>query len=445
MRAFTMPKWGIEMVEGTISEWSVKEGDPVVKGQTIVLIETDKVVNEVEAEFDTKFVRITASAGEVCRVGALLAVMAQDEVSRAEVDAFVQAFEKGQGPHSDVPAVEPIAVGGTAPEISSEKASATISPRASLLARRLGLDTTLVAGSGRRGRITYQDVMQASKPPRAIGGRPAVSVLPTTAAVEMFYASPAAARLAVAHGIDLRQIKGTGPRGRISRQDVAPPITVVPLSPMRKAIARRLTLSKTTVPHFYLRLDVNFDRLMTLRANRKQTSANLGGINDFLVRATALALVAVPDVNIQVHGDEIHRFANADIAIAVATDRGLVAPVLRAVETKSVPGIANELRALIARARAGSLRAPELEGGSFTISNLGMFGVDQFDAIINPPQGAILAIGTPRRVPVERGDSFVFSSMVTMSLSCDHRAIDGVVGSRFLTTLRQLIESPERL
>ncbi len=214
---------------------------------------------------------------------------------------------------------------------------------------------------------------------------------------------------------------------------------------MRKAIARRLTLSKTTVPHFYLRLDVNFDRLMTLRANRKQTSANLGGINDFLVRATALALVAVPDVNIQVHGDEIHRFANADIAIAVATDRGLVAPVLRAVETKSVPDIANELRALIARGRAGSLRAPELEGGSFTISNLGMFGVDQFDAIINPPQGAILAIGTPRRVPVERGDSFVFSSMVTMSLSCDHRAIDGVVGSRFLTTLRQLIESPERL
>jgi pyruvate dehydrogenase E2 component (dihydrolipoamide acetyltransferase) len=214
---------------------------------------------------------------------------------------------------------------------------------------------------------------------------------------------------------------------------------------MRKAIARQLTLSKTTIPHFYVRGDVNFDALIKRREDLKRQSGSAPGLNDYLVRAAALALMEVPEVNIQVHGDEIRQFTNADIAIAVATDKGLITPILRAAQTKSVAQVSAEMRPLIERARAGTLRAAEIEGGSFSVSNLGMFGVDQFDAIVNIPQGAILAVGAVRRVCVEHGRLFGFVSMATLSLSCDHRAIDGAVGGRFLTALRRLIEAPDSL
>jgi pyruvate dehydrogenase E2 component (dihydrolipoamide acetyltransferase) len=168
-------------------------------------------------------------------------------------------------------------------------------------------------------------------------------------------------------------------------------------------------------------------------------------VNDYFIRAVALALIAAPDVNVQVHGDQIHRFRDADISVAVATDKGLITPVIRAAQTKSVQEISAELRAVIDRARAGKLRADEIAGGSFTVSNLGMFGVDQFDAIINPPQGAILAIGAARPRPVERGGGLSVARVANFSLSCDHRAIDGAVGAAFLKELTALIEAPQRL
>jgi len=217
------------------------------------------------------------------------------------------------------------------------------------------------------------------------------------------------------------------------------------MSSMRKAIARQLTLSKATIPHYYLRRQVQLEALQSLRDDLKRQTGTAPGLNDFLLRATALALCEVPDVNIQVHGDEIHRFTDANIAVAVATDRGLITPVLRAAQTKSAHALAAELKPLIDRARAGRLRAEDVEGGTFTVSNLGMFGVEQFDAIINPPQGAILAIGAARRQPVERDGGIAFTSVAWLSLSCDHRAIDGAVGGRFLAALRELIESPQRL
>jgi len=195
-----------------------------------------------------------------------------------------------------------------------------------------------------------------------------------------------------------------------------------------------------------VRLDVNFDALLRLRAAQKQLASEAGpGLNDYLVKAAALALMKVPEVNIQVHGEEIRQFANADIAVAVATERGLITPILRAVESKSVKQVSAELRPLIERARSGGLRAHEIEGGSFSISNLGMFGVEQFDAIINIPQGAILAIGATRRACIEIGSGWGFASVATLSLSCDHRAIDGAVAGRFLSTLRSLIETPEKI
>jgi pyruvate dehydrogenase E2 component (dihydrolipoamide acetyltransferase) len=447
LRAFTMPKWGIEMVEGTVSKWSVNEGESVKKGATIVLIETDKIVNEVEAESDTTFVRILAGPGDTVPVGALLGVMADGAASTAEVDAFVTSLG---GATAAVAVVErdvvvasvSVPVAAVATPAARAVPDIAISPAALAFAEKSAVELNRLVGSGRKGRVTYQDVVQASRPVRAVGGGAAVSVMPTTGALAGVYVSPAAARMAVAQSIDLKAVRGTGPRGRISRRDITPDVNIIRMSPMRKAIARQLTLSKTTVPHFYVRMDMNLEAMLEMRAQEKLRSGRAPGLNDYMVKATASALMAVPEVNIQVHGEEIRQFAGADIAIAVATDKGLLTPVLRGAEGKTLKQISAELRPLVERARAGSLKSQEIEGGSFTISNLGMFGVEQFDAIINIPQGAILAIGAARRVCVERAGFMGFASMATFSLSCDHRAIDGAVAGRFLKALRGFIETP---
>jgi pyruvate dehydrogenase E2 component (dihydrolipoamide acetyltransferase) len=459
LRAFTMPKWGIEMTEGTISEWSINQGDWVSPGQIIALIESDKIVNEVQAEHETRFVRLIAVPGETYPVGALLAVTASDEVTAADVDAFVAAFRPAGaaafGPTGATAEVTHAPSGQTVTREAREPALAHASPQAQRRALELNVDMRGLTGSGRGGRITLQDVEQASRPARVVGGGAPVSVVPTTEALDGVYASPGAKRLALEHNVDLTTLRATGPRGRISRADVArqagvplrtAAAEVIRMSPMRKAIARQLTLSKSTIPHYYLRREVRLDALQAARADLKRQNGAAPGLNDYLLRATALALCEVPDVNIQIHGDEIHRFPDANIAVAVATDRGLITPVLRAAQRKPVEMLAAELRPLIERARAGRLRSEEVEGGSFTVSNLGMFGVEQFDAIINPPQGAILAIGAARRQPVEAdGGGVGFGTLVWLSLSCDHRAIDGALGGRFLAALRELIESPQRL
>jgi pyruvate dehydrogenase E2 component (dihydrolipoamide acetyltransferase) len=479
-----MPKWGIEMVEGTISEWNISEGEPVIKGQVIAQIETDKIVNEVQVEYDTRFVRLIATPGEAYPVGALLAVTSSETVSRDEIDAFVRAFKPAGG---DAAAAAAEAQDGAAAASKGDAAAASrgggaaaapsrasapvdtvresdlippgtrISPAARELALKMSVPVSSIQGGGRGGRITLQDVAQASKPARPNLSAGPVSIMPTAAALDGIYASPYAKRLAVKHGIDITQLTGTGPRGRISRRNVADaggiPTDAVPraaafevlrMSPTRKAIALKLTLSKTTIPHFYLRQQVTMDALLALRSEAKREGA-APSVNDYLIRATALALMAAPDVNVQVHGDEIHRFRDADISVAVATDKGLITPVIRAAQGKSVSALSAELRALAERARAGKLRGEEIEGGSFTVSNLGMFGIDEFDAIINPPQGAILAIGAARLRPIERGGGLSVAHAAILSLSCDHRAIDGAVGAAFLRLLSELIESPHRL
>jgi pyruvate dehydrogenase E2 component (dihydrolipoamide acetyltransferase) len=457
LRAFTMPKWGIEMTEGTLAEWNIREGDSVTKGQVVAQIETDKIVNEIQSEFDTLFVRLLAKAGEVYPVGALLAVTAAEPVAGAAVDEFLRTFRGG-------PAVAPGAAGGSngaqdarAKAPSSDRDIA-ISAGAKRLAEGLGLDPARIPGSGRGGRITYQDVEQASKPARAVGAGAPVSIEVKTAALDEYYASPGAKRLALEHHVDLSGLQGTGPRGRISRGDVAKaagvtggarapqsPFETIRMTSTRKAIARQLALSKSTIPHFYLRTQVNLDGLLELRAANRRGTGKAASLNDYFIRASALALEQASDVNIQVHGDEIRRFRHADVAVAVAADRGLITPIIRAAETKSVDEISAEMRVLIERARAAKLRAEDIEGGSFSVSNLGMYGIDQFDAIINPPQGAILAIGAASRRPIERGGALTVATTVQLALSCDHRAIDGAAGAQFLAALRDLIEAPQRL
>ena len=276
------------------------------------------------------------------------------------------------------------------------------------------------------------------------------------------FASPLARRLAAQWHVDLLGVTGTGPHGRIVRRDVEaardrapvaaapsagrPAARRVPHTGMRRAIARRLTESKQNVPHFYLSVDCRMDALLALRAQANQGGAVKLSVNDFIVRAAALALREVPEVNVSWHEDAIEYHAGADISVAVATDGGLVTPIVRDADVKPLSAIAGEIVELAGRAKINRLKPEEFTGGSLTVSNLGMYGISQFAAIINPPQAAILAVGAAERRPVvnEAGE-LVAATVMTVTLSADHRAVDGAVGARWLAALRTLIENPVRI
>jgi pyruvate dehydrogenase E2 component (dihydrolipoamide acetyltransferase) len=223
------------------------------------------------------------------------------------------------------------------------------------------------------------------------------------------------------------------------------PAEVVPFDRIRKVVARRLTEAKQQIPHFYLRISVRADELLALRKTANLVLGCKASLNDYIVRASALALVRHPDVNVQVRGEELHRFPHADVAIAVAGPKGLMTPIVRQANLLRIEQIANETRRLIDKANAGKLSMDEMAGGTFSISNLGMMGIENFDAIINPPQAAILAVGAVTRQPVEVPGGIAFENRIALTLSVDHRAIDGAAGAAFLATLKGLIEAPEGL
>lgn len=397
--AVTMPKWGIEMTEGAITAWNVAVGQQANKGDPLLDVETEKIVNQVESPSDGVLRRILANAGDTRPVGALIGVLAAATVPDADIDAFVAAFRGASVNFEPETGVAPAPSATIDPAADAGDGEQRVSPIARRLAERLGVDLSKVQGTGRNGRISKEDVE---------------------------------AWVAV-HGADA---SGGSPAADAMR---------VRLSPTRLTIARRLTEASQSIPHIRLDVDVAVDALLAHRAALQEAGSTRISVNDLLLRACALALVKHPQVNAQLDGEELLQFPHADIAIAVATANGLITPIVRQADTKPAAAVASESAMLIERAQSGSLTRADISGGSFTISNLGMYGIRRFDAIVNPPQVAILAVGRIEERVIVRAAQTAIARMLTLTLAADHRVVDGAAGAQFLDTLRQLIEDPSSL
>jgi pyruvate dehydrogenase E2 component (dihydrolipoamide acetyltransferase) len=418
----TMPKWGIEMTEGTITEWHVSPGQSVAKGDHLLDVETEKIVNSVEAPASGTVRRVLADVGGTEKVGALIAVFAEPDVADAEVDAFIAGFRPADtsfepdagaaGATAAPPAAPSPAPATAAPPAGSADAAgdggSRVSPIARRLAEKLGIDVTQIKGTGTHGRVSKEDV-EAYAAALQAGKANAVTVAATAPATSA--AAPTRERM----------------------------------TSMRSTIARRLLESKQTIPHYRLAVDVELTALLARRAQLNAGGGPKVSINDLLVRAVAVALVRHPELNAQLQGEEIVRLPQADVCVAVASDNGLITPVVRDAASKSAAQISAEVADLAERARGNRLTREEITGGTFTVSNLGMFGVDRFDAIINPPQVAILAVGAAADRVVARDGQPAVRRMVTLTLSCDHRVVDGAMGAKFLATLRGLLETAAEL
>jgi pyruvate dehydrogenase E2 component (dihydrolipoamide acetyltransferase) len=432
-----MPQLGETVAEGKIIKWFKAAGDAVKPGDNLFEIETDKVSMEVPAIEAGVLSEIRVPEGEVAPVGAIVGVIGDAGAATAAPAAKAEAPKAAAAPTAAAPPAseralppaqtpqQPIKldpffeVRTPARNYGPAKLAGgiAVTPLARRLAGEAGIDLSRVRGSGPHGRIVAHDVESA---PRLAAHGPA----------------------ALAEGSSADQVKALyDPAGYVE----------VPLDGMRRTIAARLQLAKQTIPHFYLTADMTIDRLIAVReeANAAASKDRDGNpafklsLNDFVIRALALALQRVPAANAAWAGDRILRFAHSDIGVAVALDGGLIAPIIRNAETKSLSAISAEMKSLAARARDKKLKPADYQGGSSAISNLGMYGVREFSAIINPPQATILAVGAARRHAVETADGGVaFASVLTATLSCDHRVVDGALGAELLAAIRALIETP---
>lgn len=480
LHALTVPKWGMSMEEGDVTEWRVAVGDTLAVGDEYCDIETSKIVNTAETTIAGTLVRIIANPGETHQVGMLLGVLADGKVSEAEIDEFVASFVVEAGGAALAKSSVTDGSGASAPTAKAETKAATPVPaaapqasksalsegpddsdvKASAVARRIAKANNVnlhnITATGRNGRVSKGDVEQAAgirvmAAPLAGGAVVSNAPAKTTADDSRIAATPVARRMAAKLNINLHDVTPTGSRGRVSKDDVeraAVALTGVAdyseekLNGMRKTIAARLSESKQTIPHYRVSVDIEIDSLLSQRKYMNEELGHSLSVNDFVIKACASALVKVPDVNVQFTGETIRRFEQVDISMAVAIEGGLITPVIRNVANKGLPQIAAEAKDLAERAQNGKLSVDEFQGGTFSVSNLGMFGVDQFDAIINLPQAAILAIAAGKKKPVVRGDSIVPATVMRVSLSSDHRAIDGAVAATFLKALKGFLENP---
>jgi pyruvate dehydrogenase E2 component (dihydrolipoamide acetyltransferase) len=432
-----MPALSPTMTEGNLAKWLKHEGDEVHSGDVLAEIETDKATMEFEAIDDGRVGKILVPEGtqgiKVNQPIALLLAEGEDTSALATAPEPVtpQGSPASVPPRGQIPETAnmqpPSAVG------NGQDRRIFASPLARRMARQAGLDLVTISGTGPQGRIIKADVEAAL----------------TTAPTPRGAAAPATARPAA-----------PAPRAPLpepvapatpSKEDILAavgnlPHVEHPLNTMRRVIARRMAVSKQTVPHFYLTIDCEIDELLRIRSelNAKSDDYRIS-MNDFVIRAAALALRQVPAANASWSAEAILQWETVDIAVAVALDDGLITPIVKQADRKGLATIASETRDLVARARAGKLKLEEFQGGTFSISNLGMFGVRDFAAVINPPHGGILAVGSGEQRPVVKNGALAVATVMTCTLSCDHRAVDGAIGARFLAAFKKLVEDPLRM
>lgn len=428
-----MPALSPTMEEGTLASWLVKEGDTVTSGDVIAEIETDKATMEVESIDDGIVAKILVDAGtDGVPVGQIIAILAEDgeDVKDIEVPAATTAS-------TPVPTAEAASNTATVnPQITDAVTQSNVkvvadapsdrikaSPLAKRIAGNEGVDLSAISGSGPNGRIVKRDVEAA------LEGGTAPVAKPTQQTSSVALAPKAVAQ----------------PTGEYYPPHDGVPVREERLSNMRKTIAKRLTESKTTVPHFYLTVECELDKLLAQRNELNEKLADSGikiSVNDFIVRASALALKKVPAANVQFAGDKMYWYERADISMAVAIEGGLVTPVVRGADQMGLADIAKTTKELALKARDGKLMPEDYAGGTFSISNLGMMGIKEFSAVINPPQGAILAIGAGEQRAVVKDGALAVATVMSCTMSCDHRAVDGAVGAEFLKAFKGFIEDP---
>jgi pyruvate dehydrogenase E2 component (dihydrolipoamide acetyltransferase) len=420
-----MPKLTDTMEEGVVLKWKKHEGDHVAAGDVLAEIETDKAVMDLEAFASGVLRKVLATEGQTVKAGALIGLI-------AEADEDIQPALK-----------DTTAPSGTArPESTSPQKPGQPEPKAT---------------PQPTGQRPSSGQPQAQQKTESSGGPPAPQPAPPTE--DRIKASPRAKALAAELGIDLSTVKGTGPEGRIVEDDLraarsksaaAPTPRRVeagdrPLSQMRKAIARTTTQSKAPVPHFYLTTDIAMEEAEKLRTQIKQSRRFTPSLNDMILKAAAMALHRHPEINVSYTGDALRQHATIDIGIAVGLEDGLIAPILRDCGSKTLAQISHEAHELIERARQKRLQPQEYTGATFTVSNLGMFDVENFIAVLMPPEAAAVAIGAVRDVPVVDGEHVRVGRQMKATLSCDHRALDGVQGATFLQEFKRLLEHPVEL
>ncbi len=441
-----MPALSPTMEEGTLAKWLVKEGDTVVSGDLLAEIETDKATMEFEAVDEGTIAKIMVAEGtEGVKVGTIIAIIAEEgedaktageaapkaEASPPKADAAPKAEASPAKAEATVPKPDPVPAKAqaAAPEASLSESGDRV--KASPLARRLaegkGIDLTAIAGSGPNGRIVKADLDGAKEGVAT----PAAKVEASAAAAPAPTAAKASAQPSV--------------QTPAQAQDFGIPHEAVKLSGMRKTIARRLTESKQNVPHIYLTVDVQLDKLLKLRAELNSSLTGKGvklSVNDLLIKALALALIEVPECNVQFAGDQLLKFQRADISVAVSIPGGLITPIITSADSKSVSAISKGMHDLAGRAKEGKLKPEEYQGGTASLSNMGMFGIKQFDAVINPPQAMILAIGAGEKRPYVVEESLQIATVMSATGSFDHRAIDGADGARLMAAFKGLVENP---
>ncbi len=423
-----MPALSPTMEEGTLAKWHVKEGDTVSSGDIMAEIETDKATMEFEAVDEGVIGKILIAEGtEGVKVNDAIAILLEDGESADDIgdtssgSSAAPAAASPEPAQSAAPAADKPAPAAPA---KADGARVFATPLARRIAADKGLDLTAITGSGPHGRIVKADVENATAAPKAAA--PAAKA-----------AAPAAAGAAMA----------TGPSTDVVLKTYADrPFEEVSLDGMRKTIAARLTEAKQSVPHFYLRRDIQLDALLKFRSQLNKQLEPRGvklSVNDFIIKACALALQQVPEANAVWAGDRTLRFEKSDVAVAVAIEGGLFTPVLRDAEMKSLSALSSEMKDLAGRARERKLAPHEFQGGSFAISNLGMFGIDNFDAIINPPHAAILAVGAGAKKPIVGADGeLTVGTVMSTTLSVDHRVIDGAMGADLLNAIKDNLENP---